>query len=56
MSETEYTRGYRAGHAFGRLEAEERIIELLEQSIGHGDPEGDSYFMDAIALIRGENK
>ena len=31
-----------------------RIVELLEQYIGHGDPVGDSYFADAVAIIKGE--
>ena len=35
----------------GVLAERERIVKLLEDNIGHGDPDGDSYFMDAIALI-----
>lgn len=31
-----------------------RIVELLEQYIGHGDQEGDAYLRDAIAIIKGE--
>lgn len=46
--EQEYQAGIRAER--------ERIIKLLEENIGHGDPEGDCYFTDAIALIKGENK
>jgi hypothetical protein len=40
----------------GQRMERERIIKLLEESIGHGDSEGDSYLMDAIAIIKGETK
>jgi hypothetical protein len=35
----------------GVIAEQTRIIRLLEDQIGHGDPDGDSYFMDAISLI-----
>lgn len=31
-----------------------RIVNLLEQYMGQGDPEGDAYMADAIAIIKGE--
>lgn len=31
-----------------------RIVNLLEQYMGQGDPEGDAYLADAIAIIKGE--
>ena len=31
-----------------------RIVNLLEQYMGFGDPEGDAYLADAIAIIKGE--
>jgi hypothetical protein len=35
-------------------EEQTRIVSLLEQYIGNGDPEGDAYLRDAIAIIKGE--
>lgn len=42
------------GRTIGAKHEQERIINLLEQNIDQGDPDCDSYFMDAIALIKGE--
>jgi hypothetical protein len=46
MSETEYTKGYRAGRAY----EQDRIIKLLE--IWLSDDDGD--FGDTLKLIKGE--
>jgi hypothetical protein len=46
MSETEYTKGYRAGRAY----EQDRIIKLLE--IWLNDDNGD--FGDTLKLIKGE--
>lgn len=38
----------------GKCEEQQRIIKLLEQTLGYGDEDWDADVMTCIALIKGE--
>lgn len=46
----------RAVASLTRVITTESIIQLLEENMGFGDPEGDAYFQDAITLIEEDAK